>query len=117
MTDAATKLGASKTQISGQAAFVDTLMKANERTIGTLVDADMEEESTRLKALQTQQQLGVQSLASRTAARRTCSRSSVNRRTSLPENSGRGLPRPRSKERGLFRLRNLRARYTGDDCF
>jgi flagellin len=31
--------------------------------VGTLVDADMTEESTRLKALQTQQQLGVQALS------------------------------------------------------
>ena len=32
-------------------------------SIGRLVDADMNEESTRLKALQTQQQLGVQALS------------------------------------------------------
>ena len=38
-------------------------MKANDRTIGTLVDADIEEESTKLKALQTQQQLAVQALS------------------------------------------------------
>ena len=63
VTDAGTKLGASKTQIDGQKTFVDTLMKANDRTIGTLVDADIEEESTKLKALQTQQQLAVQSLS------------------------------------------------------
>ena len=63
MTDAATAIGANKTQLSGQMAFVDTLMKSNDRTIGTLVDADMEEESSRLKALQVQQQLGVQSLS------------------------------------------------------
>ncbi|HJE22351.1 MAG TPA: hypothetical protein K8W01_01655 [Methylorubrum populi] len=63
VTDAGTKLGASKTQIDGQKSFVDTLMKANERTIGTLVDADIEEESTKLKALQTQQQLAVQTLS------------------------------------------------------
>ncbi|QFU17678.1 flagellin [Microvirga thermotolerans] len=63
MTDAATTLGANKTQISSQTAFVESLIKANERSIGTLVDADMEEESTRLKALQVQQQLGVQSLS------------------------------------------------------
>ena len=44
-------------------AFVDTLMKANDRAIGTLVDADIEEESTKLKALQTQQQLAVQALS------------------------------------------------------
>jgi flagellin len=63
VTDAGTKLGANKTQIDGQKAFIDTLMKANDRTIGTLVDADIEEESTKLKALQTQQQLGVQALS------------------------------------------------------
>lgn len=63
VTNAGTKLGASKTQIDGQKAFVDTLMKANDRTIGILVDADIEEESTKLKALQTQQQLAVQALS------------------------------------------------------
>ena len=34
-----------------------------DKGIGRLVDADMNEESTRLKALQTQQQLGIQSLS------------------------------------------------------
>ena len=63
VTNAGTKLGANKTQIDGQKAFVDTLMKANDRTIGILVDADVEEESTKLKALQTQQQLAVQALS------------------------------------------------------
>ncbi|WP_342152516.1 flagellin [Methylorubrum sp. SB2] len=63
VTDAGTKLGANKTQIDGQKTFVDTLMKANDRTIGILVDADIEEESTKLKALQTQQQLAVQALS------------------------------------------------------
>ena len=63
VTDSGTKLGANKTQIDGQKAFVDTLMKANDRTIGILVDADIEEESTKLKALQTQQQLAVQALS------------------------------------------------------
>ncbi|NGM33126.1 hypothetical protein G4G93_04140 [Methylobacterium sp. DB0501] len=63
VTDAGTKLGANKTQIDGQKNFVDTLMKANDRTIGILVDADVEEESTKLKALQTQQQLAVQALS------------------------------------------------------
>lgn len=63
VTNAGTKLGASKTQIDGQKSFVDTLMKANDRAIGILVDADIEEESTKLKALQTQQQLAVQALS------------------------------------------------------
>ncbi|WP_128561020.1 flagellin [Methylobacterium crusticola] len=63
VTDAGTQLGAKKTQIDGQKTFIDTLMKANDRTIGILVDADIEEESTKLKALQTQQQLAVQALS------------------------------------------------------
>jgi len=63
ITEAATKLGAAKTQIDGQKSFVDTLMKSNDRAIGILVDADIEEESTKLKALQTQQQLAVQTLS------------------------------------------------------
>ena len=63
VTDAGTKLGANKTQIDGQKSFIDTLIKANDRTIGILVDADVEEESTKLKALQTQQQLAVQALS------------------------------------------------------
>ena len=36
---------------------------ANTTAVGALVDANMEEESTKLKALQTQQQLAVQSLS------------------------------------------------------
>ncbi|KQP29903.1 flagellin [Methylobacterium sp. Leaf104] len=63
VTTAGTKLGANKTQVDGQKTFIDTLMKSNDRAIGTLVDADIEEESTKLKALQTQQQLGVQALS------------------------------------------------------
>lgn len=43
--------------------FVKALMDAVTRGIGTLVDADMNEESTKLQALQVQQQLGVQSLS------------------------------------------------------
>ncbi|WP_277996339.1 flagellin, partial [Ensifer sp. Root1252] len=43
--------------------FVDNLMDSIESGVGKLVDADMNEESTRLKALQTQQQLGIQALS------------------------------------------------------
>ena len=38
-------------------------MDAIDRGVGTLVDADMNEESTRLQALQVQQQLGIQALS------------------------------------------------------
>ncbi|MNL80606.1 Flagellin [compost metagenome] len=43
--------------------FVNDLMDVIDTGVGRLVDADMNEESTRLKALQTQQQLGIQALS------------------------------------------------------
>ena len=63
MTTSAANLGAVKQRVNLQRDFVNTLMDAISRGIGTLVDADMNEESTRLQALQVQQQLGVQSLS------------------------------------------------------
>ncbi|MDQ8699092.1 flagellin [Hyphomicrobium sp. LHD-15] len=62
MTDAATVLGAAKSRISLQKEFVAKLMDTIDTGIGQLVDADMNEESTRLQALQVRQQLGVQAL-------------------------------------------------------
>jgi flagellin len=63
ITNAATDLGAVKTRINLQKDFADSLMDAIDTGIGTLVDADMNEESTRLQALQVRQQLGVQALS------------------------------------------------------
>jgi flagellin len=63
MTTAASTLGAAKGRISTQKDFVGNLMDAIDRGVGTLVDADMTKESTRLQALQTQQQLGIQALS------------------------------------------------------
>ena len=63
VVDAAATLGASKNQIDMQSDFTKKLMNTIDKGIGTLVDADMTEESTKLKALQTQQQLGVQALS------------------------------------------------------
>ena len=63
MTDAAADLGALNSRISMQESFVQDLTDSIETGVGRLVDADMNEESTRLKALQTQQQLGIQSLS------------------------------------------------------
>lgn len=63
MSDSASRLGALKSRIGLQQDFVKSLMDALERGVGTLVDADMNEESTRLQALQVQQQLGVQALS------------------------------------------------------
>jgi flagellin len=62
MTDAATVIGSAKSRIQLQKDFVTTLMQSIDTGIGQLVDADMNEESTRLQALQVRQQLGVQAL-------------------------------------------------------
>jgi flagellin len=62
MTDAATFLGAARSRIDLQRDFVSRLMQAIDTGIGQLIDADMNEESTRLQALQVRQQLGVQAL-------------------------------------------------------
>lgn len=63
MTTAASNLGAVKQRTNMQKDFVSSLMDAIDRGVGALVDADMNEESTRLQALQVQQQLGIQSLS------------------------------------------------------
>ncbi|TPI30837.1 flagellin [Mesorhizobium sp. B3-1-9] len=63
MTNAATKLGAAKSSIDLQKTFTSSLMDSIDRGVGQLVDADMNKESTRLQALQVQQQLGVQALS------------------------------------------------------
>jgi flagellin len=63
VASAAANLGAVKNRISTNTEFVKTLMDSVDRGVGQLVDADMNAESTRLQALQTQQQLGVQALS------------------------------------------------------
>lgn len=61
--DGAAALGASQKRISDQSDFVSKLSDAMKSGIGALVDADMEEASARLQALQVQQQLATQSLS------------------------------------------------------
>ena len=63
MTNAATTLGAAKSSIDLQKTFTTSLMDSIDRGVGQLVDADMNKESTRLQALQVQQQLGIQALS------------------------------------------------------
>jgi flagellin len=63
VASAAAGLGAVKNRIATNTDFVKTLMDSVNRGVGQLVDADMNAESTRLQALQTQQQLGVQALS------------------------------------------------------
>lgn len=59
----AATLGALKTRVDMQTEFSRTLMDSIDKGIGRLVDADMNEASTRLKALQTQEQLSIQALS------------------------------------------------------
>ncbi|MEJ8310325.1 flagellin [Agrobacterium larrymoorei] len=63
LTDGAAALGALKTRIDMQDSFSSKLSDAIKSGVSRLVDADMEQESARLSALQTQQQLAVQSLS------------------------------------------------------
>lgn len=63
VTSGGSKLGSTSSRLESQQTFASSLIDLNKSSIGTLVDADMEEESTRLKALQTQQSLAIQSLS------------------------------------------------------
>lgn len=61
--NAAAEFGSAQGRIEIQSEFVGKLTDSLKAGIGTLVDADMEEASARLQALQVQQQLGVQALS------------------------------------------------------
>jgi flagellin len=63
MTSAAASLGSLSSRIDLQTDFVSKLSDAVSSGVGKLVDADMEAESSKLSALQTQQQLSIQSLS------------------------------------------------------
>ena len=63
LTDYASNIGATQMRVKQQNDFIKTMKDALTNGVSSLVDADMNEASTRLQALQTQQQLGVQSLA------------------------------------------------------
>jgi flagellin len=63
MTTAATDLGSAQQRIGLQTDFVSSLMDTITTGVSQLVDADMNEESTKLQALQVKQQLGIQALS------------------------------------------------------
>ncbi|MCQ8780925.1 flagellin N-terminal helical domain-containing protein [Mangrovibrevibacter kandeliae] len=63
VTAGASALGAVASRIELQQNFVTDLMDTIDQGVSGLVDADMNEESTKLQALQVQQQLGVQALS------------------------------------------------------
>lgn len=60
---AASTIGATQTNLTDQQNFVSNLTDSLTSGVGALVDADMNEASTKISALQVQQQLGVQALA------------------------------------------------------
>ncbi|MBX4860535.1 flagellin [Rhizobium bangladeshense] len=63
MTSAGAALGSLSKRIDSQDDFVNALSDSIDSGVGRLVDANMEEESSKLSALQTQQQLAIQSLS------------------------------------------------------
>ncbi|MEH6774671.1 MAG: flagellin [Cereibacter changlensis] len=60
---ASSSFGSAEGRIMIQTKFVGDLMDSMKAGIGSMVDADMEEASARLQALQVQQQLGIQALS------------------------------------------------------
>ena len=63
LTSMGSKLGSISARIDLQTSFASSLSDSIESGVGKLVDADMEQESSKLSALQTQQQLAIQSLS------------------------------------------------------
>ncbi len=61
--DAQAALGTAEKRVDLQSDFLSTLTDSFKSGIGALVDADLEEASARLQALQVQQQLGIQALS------------------------------------------------------
>lgn len=62
ITQSASGIGSGTSRTEANKAFVRSLIDANNRGIGQLVDADLNEESSKLKALQAQEQLAIQAL-------------------------------------------------------
>lgn len=61
--ESATSFGIAEKSIETQKEFLDSLTDRIDSGVGSMVDADMEEEAARLQALQVQQQLATQSLS------------------------------------------------------
>lgn len=63
MADAGANIGSVQSRVALQLDYTSKLRDWMKGGIGTLIDADMDEEATRLKALTTQQQLAIQALS------------------------------------------------------
>ena len=58
-----TNLGAATVQLQGLKSFTDQLSDSNTTSLGSMVDANLSEESAKLSSLQTKQSLAIQSLS------------------------------------------------------
>ncbi len=63
VTNYSAEIGATQNRMTAATTFNSALSTNYDNGISGLVDADMNEASTRLQALQTQEQLGIQSLS------------------------------------------------------
>ena len=63
ITTAASNVGSAQTNVTDQQTFISNLSASLTEGVGSLVDADMNQASTEIAALQVQQQLGVQALS------------------------------------------------------
>jgi len=63
LNSALARLGTGSKSLEIQGTFISKIQDATEAGIGNLVDADLAKESSRLQALQVQQQLGIQALS------------------------------------------------------
>ncbi|MGP0058452.1 MAG: flagellin [Beijerinckiaceae bacterium] len=63
ITTAASTIGGAQTNVTDQQSFISNLSVSLTDGVGSLVDADMNQASTKIAALQVQQQLGVQALS------------------------------------------------------
>ncbi len=63
LTKYGAEIGATQTRVTQQQTFIQSMSEALTTGVSSYVDADMNEASTRLQALQTQQQLGIQALS------------------------------------------------------
>jgi flagellin len=63
LTTAASTIGSTQTNVTDQQTFISNLTTSLTNGVGSLVDADMNLASTKIAALQVQQQLGVQALS------------------------------------------------------
>ena len=92
---AAATVGTAQEQVATQTTFVSTMQSNLSNGIASLTNADMNQVSTRLQALQTQQQLGVQSLS-------IANQSQPDDPEAVPVTDARVQTRPRWRQRGLF---------------